>query len=103
MTGKESSCMRLTHKKVKNTCTEYEDIWLHQLCIWEQKQSSPEEEVSVSMATTKEQPRLSECGRGALAPLLLSESQHKRMGTVNQYKQTTGPDGGGQVLPRCGG
>lgn len=101
--GKEGSRMHLTHKKVKNTCTEYEDIRLNQLCLWEQKQSSPEKEVSVSMATTKEQPRLSECGRGVLAPLLLPESQHKRMRTVNQYEQTAGPDGGGRVLPRSGG
>lgn len=57
MMGRESS-----HKRVNNPCTEYKDIWLNQLCIWKQKQSPPEEEVSVSMATTKEQPRLSKCG-----------------------------------------
>lgn len=85
-------------QKGQEMCTENEDIWLHQLCIREQKQSSPEEEVSVSMATTEEQPRVSEYGRGVLAPLLLPESQHKRMKTVNQYEQTAGPDGGGRVL-----
>lgn len=81
--GRASS--HVTHNKVKNACTEYEDIRLQRCCFWEQKQSSPEEEVSVSMTTAKEQPRFSECGRGVLAPLLLPESQHKR--SINASRQ----------------
>lgn len=36
---------------------------------------SPEKEVSVSMATAKEEPRLAKYGLGVVLPLLLSESQ----------------------------
>lgn len=39
------------------------------------KNSSPEQVVSVSVATTKEQPGLAESGPRVLLPLLLSESQ----------------------------
>lgn len=93
----------LTHASDSQKGQEYMHRMWRRIRSASGKQSSPEEEVSVSMATAKEQPRLSECGWGVLAPLLLPESQHKRMQTVNQYGQTTGPDGGGWVLPRSGG
>lgn len=69
---KGSSNMCMPHKKGRKYAQKI-DIWLHQIRMWEQKQSSPEKKVLVSMATTKEQPRLSECGQGVLAPLLLPE------------------------------
>lgn len=55
------------------------------------------------MATSKEQPCLTECGLRILLPLPLSGSQNIGRKPVNQYEQMTGPDGGEGVLPRSRG
>lgn len=70
----------LTHKRLRKVCIEYVNIWVHWVCACittelNKKRSLPEQEVSVSVATTEEQPGLAKRGLRVLLPLRLSESQ----------------------------